>query len=382
MDLKEIEETARSEFIWFHQHPELSGEEVETTKRIRDFLSSHGIDMYDTPGLKTGVIGKLGNGKGPTVAIRCDIDALPIQEKTDLPYRSLYDGKMHACGHDFHAATLMGIALALKNEPIDGTVQLVFQPAEENLDSSRDVLKTGVLDHTSVIFGLHCSAMYKRGTIITRPGAMHGATATFKAVFHGKGSHACRPQLSIDPVLMVSSFVMNGQTVISRNLDPFHSALVSITHIQAGTNTNVIPEDGFAEGTVRAVRESDRAYIKDRLRALSEGIARAYGGEAEFLWEDGSPATNNDPEWAAFAKDRALALHLPFAEAPDNLAGEDFAFYQQKIPGVFIQIGTGLSPKNHNPCFRVDPDTLHESILYGKDLALASLEKLRGKKSD
>ena len=382
MELKEIEAKAKSEFIWFHQHPELSGEEVETTKRIRDFLSSYGISLYETPGLKTGVIARVGNGKGPVVAIRCDIDALPLQEKTDLSYKSLYDGKMHACGHDFHAATLLGIALALKDEPIDGTVQLVFQPAEENLNGARDILKTGILDQTSVIFGLHCSAMYKQGTIITRPGAMHGATATFKVIFHGKGAHACRPQLSIDPVVMVSSFIMNAQTIINRNLNPFHSAVVSITHIQSGTNTNVIPEDGFVEGTVRTVEESDRAFIKSRLHDLAEGITSSYGGQIEFIWEDGSPATNNDPEWSELAKQTALALQLPFAEAPDNLAGEDFAFYQQKIPGVFIQIGTGLFPKNHNPKFQVDPNTLHESIIYGKELALRALEKLRGKKID
>lgn len=382
MKYEEIVSIAKSEFIWLHQHPELSEEEYETAKRIKNFLFTHQIPIYDLPDLKTGVVGYIGNGQGPTVAIRCDIDALPLEEKSGVPYYSLNHGKMHACGHDFHTATLMGIALALKGEPFNGTIQLIFQPAEENLQGSRAVMHTDILKNTDVIFGLHCSAMYKRGTIITRAGAMHGSTASFKIIFNGKGSHACRPQLSIDPIIMVSQFVINAQTIISRNMNPFHAALLSITHINSGTNSNIIPDCGYVEGTARAVREDDKQLIKKRLKDLSENIASAYGGHVVFQWIEGSPATNNDAKWAEFAQKIAIKKGLPFQNAPDNLAGEDFAFYQEKIPGVFIQIGTGISPKNHNPSFKVDPETLNESIMYGKALAINAIKKLRGESID
>lgn len=319
MKLENIISIVKPEFIWFHQHPELSGEEYETTKRIKSFLNKYKIPTYDLPDLETGLVAYLGNGQGPTVAIRCDIDALPLEEKSGVPYCSLIKGKMHACGHDFHTATLMGIALALKDESINGTIQLIFQPAEENLKGSREILKTNILKNTDVIFGLHCSAMYKRGTIITRPGAMHGSTASFKITFHGKGAHACRPQLSIDPVIMTSQFVVNAQTIISRNINPFHAALLSITHIDSGTNSNIIPDSGYVEGTARTVSEKDKEIIKHRLETLSAQIASAYGGNIAFRWFDGSPATNNNPEWAEFAEKIAILSNLPFQPAPDNL---------------------------------------------------------------
>lgn len=379
METEKIVELAKEEFFWFHRHPELSEEEFETTKRVKGVLGAHGIAPVPLS-LRTGAVVTFGNGKEPVVALRCDMDALPIQEETGLPYASEFPGKMHGCGHDFHTATLLGVALTLKDVPIDGTVKLVFQPAEENAAGALSVLKTGVLDDVDVIFGLHCSAVYPRGTIITRPGFMNGAVDTFHITFKGKGAHACRPYQSIDPVVMSAQYVTAAQTVVSRNLNPFHAALVSITHIEAGKTDNVIPESGFVEGTVRTLDPDDRKHIRERLETLAVSIAESFGGKAEIHWHEGPPATNNTEKWADFAKEIAGVLHLPFAPAPDSLSGEDFAFYQQTIPGAFIQIGTGISPMNHNPAFHVDPETLHESIAFGSALVLAALGKLKEKR--
>lgn len=376
MELDQVVALAKDAFYDFHRHPELSEEEFETTRKLKETLTRHGVDIYDLP-LKTGLVAHVGDGHGPTVALRCDIDALPIEEKTGLSYQSEFPGKMHGCGHDFHAATLLGIAIRLQAlSPFHGTVKLIFQPAEENAAGAKQVLATGILKDVDVIFGLHCSAVYPRGTIITRPGFMNGAVDTFHIDFVGKGAHACRPYMSVDPVIMVAQYVAVAQTVVSRNLNPFHAALVSITHIGAGETDNVIPESGFASGTVRSLLPEDRKHIRSRLTELAKATAESFGGSADVHWHEGPPATNNTKEWAAFAEETAKALGLPFAKAPDSLSGEDFAYYQEKIPGAFIQIGTGISPMNHNPAFRVDPETLHESIPFGIRLVQEAVKKL------
>ena len=193
MDYESIINLAKEHFYQLHRHPELSGKEFETTRHIKEFLDRHGIPYYDLP-LATGVVAHLGNGQGPVAALRCDIDALPLQEETGLPYQSAVPGCMHACGHDFHTANLLGTALALQaGGPIEGTLKLIFQPAEEKLNGALKILETGILDDVQVIFGLHCCAAYGRGTVISRPGFMNGAVDEFQVSFQGKGSHACRP---------------------------------------------------------------------------------------------------------------------------------------------------------------------------------------------
>lgn len=223
MDYEPIITLAKKHFYLLHRRPELSGEEFETTRHIKAFLTQQGIPFYDLP-LETGVVAHLGNGQGPVAALRCDIDALPLQEETGLPYQSEIPGRMHACGHDFHTANLLGTALALKaGGPIPGTLKLIFQPAEEKLNGALKILETGILDDVQVIFGLHCCAAYERGTVISRPGFMNGAVDEFQVSFQGKGSHACRPQLSADPVIMLGQFIAAAQTIVSRNRPPLPS---------------------------------------------------------------------------------------------------------------------------------------------------------------
>ena len=253
MDYKPSITLAKKQFYQLHRRPELSGEEFETTRHIKDFLTHQGIPFYDLP-LKTGVVAHLGNGNGPVAALRCDIDALPLQEETGLPYQSEIPGRMHACGHDFHTANLLGTALALKaGGPIPGTLKLIFQPAEEKLNGALKILDTGILDDVQVIFGLHCCAAYEQGTVISRPGFMNGAVDEFQISFQGKGSHACRPQLSADPVIMLGQFIAAAQTIVSRNRPPFHPLIVGIGHVESGTAANIIPDTAFAEGTFRSL---------------------------------------------------------------------------------------------------------------------------------
>ena len=376
MDIKKAVATAKDKFFWLHRHPELSGQEFQTTECIKRVLSYNDIPIYPLP-LTTGLVAHLGNG-GPVIAFRCDIDALPMTEKSGLAYASEYPGKMHACGHDFHAASLLGIAIALRGSlPLPGTVKLIFQPAEENLAGARQILQTGILDDVDVIFGLHCCAGYPRGTIISRPGFMNGAVDEFRIDFYGKSAHACRPHQSADPIIMIGGFIQEAQTIVSRNTAPFHPVVVGITHIESGTAKNIIPETGFVEGTIRSLYPEDRSMAKERLYRIARGIADNFGGSADIHFTEGPPATDNDSSWVALTENVARNQGLPFVIAPDSLSGEDFAFYQQKIPGAFIQIGTGVGPMMHNPAFRVDPDTLEDAIPFGVSLVQAAFGKLK-----
>lgn len=379
MNNLEIVALAKECFYWLHRHPELSGEEFQTTERLKRILAEHEIDVCLLP-LATGLVAHIGQGK-PVVAFRCDIDALPLTEQSGVPYASEYPGKMHACGHDFHAASLLGIALALKNvKELKGTVKFIFQPAEETTTGALQILQTGILDDADVIFGLHCCAAYPRGTIISREGFMNGAVDEFRIDFHGTGAHACRPHLAADPVLMIGSFILEAQTIISRCIQPFHPAIVGITHIAAGTARNVIPGNGFVEGTIRTLYPADRKLIKEKLAQFAERIAGNMGGTAEVQFTEGPPATDNDKRWVDIVRNVAGKLSMPFERAPDSLSGEDFAFYQQKIPGAFIQIGTGVGPMMHHPAFKVDPETLEDAIRFGVELVQTSLELLNQKK--
>ena len=379
MNNLEIVALAKECFYWLHRHPELSGEEFQTTERLKRILAEHEIDVCLLP-LATGLVAHIGQGK-PVVAFRCDIDALPLTEQSGVPYASEYPGKMHACGHDFHAASLLGIALALKNvKELKGTVKFIFQPAEETTTGALQILQTGILDDADVIFGLHCCAAYPRGTIISREGFMNGAVDEFRIDFHGTGAHACRPHLAADPVLMIGSFILEAQTIISRCIQPFHPAIVGITHIAAGTARNVIPGNGFVEGTIRTLYPADPKLIKEKLAQFADRISGNMGGTAEVQFTEGPPATDNDKRWVDIVRNVAGKLSMPFERAPDSLSGEDFAFYQQKIPGAFIQIGTGVGPMMHHPAFKVDPETLEDAIRFGVELVQTSLELLNQQK--
>lgn len=377
MNEQDIFQKITDEFYWFHRHPELSYEEVETTKRLREDLAAAGIEVLDLP-LKTGLVAKVGTGEAPFIALRCDIDGLPIQEESGLAYASEHAGRMHACGHDFHISAVLGSAYLLKakERELRGTVYLIFQPAEEAPGGARKVMETGVLKDVQAIFGLHTSPLYDVGTLGIRSGAVTASVDKFTVTFHGKGTHAAHPERGIDPIVMAASFVTAAQSIVSRNIDPAHPGLVSITHIESGNTWNVIPESSWLEGTVRCLTAEDRKLIKKRIYELAEGQAASFGGHAELTWYAGPPAMDNTPDWTDFAIEVAKEAELDVVPAPVNLAGEDFAYYQEEIPGVFVLVGTGKSPANHNPKFHVDPAALGPAAKYMARLAVEAFARL------
>ena len=373
----EIMDFARGEFEWLHAHPELAYEEFETTARLRAAFERAGIRILDVP-LATGLIAVIGTGK-PTVALRTDIDALPVHETTDLPYRSHYEGKMHACGHDFHMASVLAAALLLKEreETLAGTVYIVCQPAEEAPGGARTVLDTGTLEGVAAIFGIHARPIYPVGTLGLCTGGMMASVDKFEITFHGVGTHAAQPDRGCDPVVMAAQFVTAAQTIAARNISPLRPAVVSVTHIDAGTTWNVLPERAWMEGTIRLFDANDRTLVKERVASLAEGIAAAFGGRAEITWTAGPPAVVNTERWNALARDMAAQEGFAVVDPVPWMAGEDFAYYQETMESCFAFVGTGLSPENHHPQFTVDPAAIPQTARYLVRMAEEALRRLR-----
>lgn len=366
-------------FESLHKHPELSFEEFETTKLIKGLLAEAKIEVLNLP-LKTGLVAKVTGGEpGPTIAVRCDIDALPIQEESGLPYQSINPGKMHACGHDFHTTAILGTALLLKQreKELNGTVKIIFQPGEESSLGALKITQSGALDDVEAIFGIHIIPNVPVGTVVITQGAVTAAVDRFEITLTGKGGHAAYPQNTIDPVVVAAQYISAAQSVVSRNVNPFHQSLVSITHVSSGNTWNVIPTLAILEGTVRTMQKEDRELIPKRLEELAVNIAKAFRARADFRWIAGPPATNNDDKWADFSAKTARDSGLNIVPAVPSLGGEDFAFYQQNLRGVYIQIGTGESEPNHSPKFRVDPKALLPTSTYLAVLAEKALASLK-----
>lgn len=376
--LENLEEELIGLFHEFHRHPELSNEEFETTKKIKELLGQVDIEVLDLP-LKTGLVAQVkGNPNGPVVAIRCDIDALPIIEETSLSYKSLSNGKMHACGHDFHTAVVLGAAYLVKKYQgsLIGTVKFIFQPGEESGDGAQKILATGVLDDVDAIFGIHNVSDYEVGVMGLKEGAMTAAVDRFEIKITGVGSHAAKPEKSVDPIIISTNIINALQTIVSRNISPTDKALLSVTHVESGNTWNVIPETAYIEGTVRTLDEHTRELIPERMKALVEGIAKSYGGNAELIWHSGSPATKNDEEWTNFASKLGRIMGYDVKRITMGLEGEDFAYYQKEIPGVFIVVGTGISEAHHHPEYTVDEKAIIKCSRYFSRLAECALKKI------
>ncbi len=369
-------------FHWFHQNPELPFEEYETTGRIREFLEYHHIHILDLD-LKTGLVAEIqGAEDGPVIAMRCDIDALPVQEETQLPYASEAEGKMHACGHDFHTTVMLYAAKKLQEqqEHLHGKVKILFQPAEESSVGALEVIKTGVLSDVEAIYGMHIEINQPVGSVGITSGSVTAAVDRFIVKLTGKGTHAAHPQDGIDPVLVASQIVTLAQSIVSRNLDPFSQGLLSITRVSAGNTWNVIPQTAELEGTVRTMGRHNRRLVEERFRTLVQHIALSQGAEAEINWLAGPPATDNAPCFEPVASAVAEELGLEITVPSPSLGGEDFAFYQEMIPGFFIHIGTGESYPNHHPKFQVDTNALEPAVDYFTALAQKTLISIKNGK--
>ncbi len=368
------------EFKWFHENPELSYEEAGTTGRIREFLEGEGIEILECA-LETGLVAVIRGGKpGGVQALRCDIDGLPVREETGLSYASKIPGKMHACGHDFHIAAGLGCACLLqeRREELAGVVKLVFQPGEETSLGALKVLETGVMEDVEQIWGLHADPTNETMAVGLREGYVAAAVDRFVVKVKGAGCHGAHPDDGIDPVPAACAMVQAFQTIVTRNINPFHPALVSVTRIQAGNTWNVIPSEAELEGTVRTMSRADRELFERRIEEIAASTARAYGAQASLQWIPGPPAVSNDGRMSALASETAGRLGLCVVEEEQSMGGDDFSFYEtygREIPGCYIKIGTGIGPTIHQPGFCVDPAALLPAAEYLAEVILAAAGK-------
>lgn len=361
-----------------HQHPELSGEEVWTTERLKGWLAEAGIPVLPLD-LKTGVVAEIRGAKpGPVVALRGDIDALPVQEQTGLDYASTIPGHMHACGHDFHTTVLMGSALILQQmrQDLAGTVRLLFQPAEEHATGARDVIAAGALEGVKAIIGGHNKPDVPSGHVGIKAGPIMAASDSMAITITGKGGHAAIPNATIDPVVAASAVVMALQTAVSRVISPLDSAVVSIGHFQAGTAHNVIPSDARLEGTVRTFTKEVRTQVHETIARVVRDVAAGYGCTGEVEWLNSIPAVDNDAAIADLVTKAAEAVEVPVVHAVPTMGAEDFSEYQQLVPGCFIWIGTGCQENWHHPKFVVDESALKVGAAVYAQAAIEALKAL------
>ncbi len=368
-----------------HMHPELGFEEVRTARIVAERLGGLGYEVVTGVG-KTGVVGLLqgANPEGRTVLLRFDMDALPIQEENAVPYRSQTPGIMHACGHDAHVAIGLGVAhvLAKHRDQINGTVKLMFQPAEEGLGGAMAMIDDGVLagPQVDVALGLHVSSNHDTGTAVVRSGAMMAASDTFEVVVHGKGGHAAHPEATIDAVLVGAHIVVAIQTIVSRNLSAEDVGVVTVGSIAAGKASNVIAETATLRGSIRSFAPEVRELLHRRIAEVASGIAATFGASADVAVRRGVDATVNAAEPTAVVYDAATALLG--AERVDTTyrttGGEDFSAVLDRVPGNFFFLGArdttqGFDFPHHNPRFDIDERCLPQGVAILCDAAMRYL---------
>lgn len=371
-----------------HRQPELMYEEFETSRLVQATLDELGIP-YQSGIAETGVVATLGTGAGPCVGLRADMDALPIHEQADVTFRSEVDGKMHACGHDCHTAMLLGAARVLKQHEseLEGTVRLVFQPAEEGGGGGKRMTEAGVLENPAVqrMFGLHVWPVFPTGTIASRTGTFLAAAGELKITVRGKGGHAAMPQMAIDPVVTAAKIICELQTLISRELDPLNAGVISVTRVHGGEAYNVIPPEVELGGTIRALTLTDLEWLQQRIREQVEAIAIANRCTAEVSYPGNDyPPTVNEAHCWELAQQIGAEMLGPqqVLEADPVMGGEDFAFYTQHVPGCFVGLGIrneacGATFSVHHPQFKVDEDALPIGTALHVAFALRSISELK-----
>lgn len=345
----------------FHMYPELGMQEYETSKRIKEELHNMGIPFVSVG--ETGVIGLVGKGER-VIALRADMDALPIQERTEVAYKSKYDGVMHACGHDAHTASLLGAAQILKKyeEELSCTVKLIFQPSEENCKGAKLICDEGHLDDVEEVFGLHVFGDMPCGTVNIQEGPRMAATDIFEIKVTGRAGHAGKPQQCVDATLAGAAIVMNLQSIVSRELDPNASAVVTVGKFVSGTAHNIISGEAIIRGTVRTFTHVEGRLIENAVHRIADSTAAAYRAKVHVDYQRSlHPEVMNDKEVTQSALERAKKV-LPetmFVEMPKIFLGEDFSIYQLRVPGTFAFVGAGNESMgraypNHHDKFNID----------------------------
>lgn len=345
-----------------HAEPELSWQERRTQARLREALLACGVTrIAEVAG--TGLVARIpGTRPGaPIVALRGDIDALPITEATGLQFTSTVPGVMHACGHDMHATWAVGAAMLLARHPAEGEVRVVLQPAEELGEGAAKVLSSGALDGVSAMFGAHVDWRFKVGEVVATAGPLAASTDSFAITFHGRGGHGARPHDAIDPIVGLAAFIGDVQTVVSRILDPALPGVISVGVVEAGKASNVIPETARCAGTIRATIPAARALLGGELTRLAHTVAATHRLTATVTLTEGTPPLVNTERGAAWAQQAArevLGDGALKSLATTNMGGEDFAFYLEGMEGCFIRVGTFAEGRSaagvHTP--RFDPD--------------------------
>ncbi len=366
----------------FHQNPELSFQEYRTAETISKYLDSFGITHKTNIG-GTGIVGEIDFGSGPTIALRADMDALPIQEIGDLEYKSKNEGVMHACGHDGHMAILLGTANVLsKNKKIKkGKIRFIFQPAEEGGGGARYMIEDGCLEGVDEIYGLHLWNYQPLGEIGVKEGPIMAAADMFDIIVKGKGGHGATPQGTIDAIVVASHLVTTLQTIVSRDTNPLENTVVTIGEISGGENFNVIADQVKLSGTTRAYTEKNRIMIKNRMKDIIDGVSKAFGSEIVLNYKEGYPPTINHKIPTKYILDSASQVVGKGAGFPYlSMGGEDFSYYLQNIPGCFFFIGSApdekdtLSTPHHCSHFNID----ERALLVGASVYINLIKNILG----
>jgi len=371
-----------------HAHPELAYEEHHTSDKVAELLARWGIEVQRGLG-GTGVVGVLRNGTGTrSIGLRADMDALPIEEANRFGHASKHGGRMHACGHDGHTAMLLAAAKYLaETRPFDGSVNLIFQPAEEGGAGAQKMIDDGLFDRfpCDAVFGMHNWPGYEVGQFATTPGPMMASGNRFEITVTGRGAHAAMPHLGVDPVFVAVQIVQGLQGIVTRNMKPIDSAVLSITIIKAGDAVNVVPDTALISGGVRTFDPAVTGLIEERMRRIAQLTAEAHGASAHVTFERYYPVTVNDPAQAAFAA--AVAADIVGAEnvfdrCEPTMGSEDFSYMLLARPGAYVQIGNGdgshrLAGHGEGPCMLHNPsfDFNDELIPIGATFWVRLVEK-------
>ncbi|MGW7832901.1 amidohydrolase [Staphylococcus xylosus] len=339
----------------FHQYPELSDAEYETTKRLRRILESYDITILDLT-LETGLVAEVGQGE-QFVAVRTDIDALPIKEQVVHEFTSTNEGMMHACGHDIHMASILAVATKLKEieSQLTGRVRIIFQPAEELGYGAYHITDTGAIEGAKAVLGYHNYPTLDIGEFAVKPGVITSSVDRFEFKIKGVGAHAAKPEQGNDPVIVLGQLINSVQSIVSRNLSAFDNGVVTIGEVSSGNTWNVIADEAYVQGTVRSFDEEKRNYIEKRLRAIGSGLAEAFDVEIETLYHRLPGAVVNDEKLTEDAKEvaKSVGYNVSVMDQPLTI-GEDFSGFSNKYPSVFVFIGSNSEYDLHHP--KYDPD--------------------------